>query len=221
MAIAHVFIDGFNLYKGALEKSPAKWLNLEAWCDRLLPSHSVERIVYCTARVVSRPHDPSAHTRQDAYLRALTSLPRVEVLEGTFKVNDTRMPRVPLATCDCCQGVLQSCACCYDPLVKVTKTEEKGSDVNLAVQLLRGAYRGDYGVALVVSGDSDIQPSIDIVCNELNLPVIVADPRNRRYRPLKGSEFRNVRPAALAASQFPQTVMLPDSTSVSKPATWP
>lgn len=36
MERTNVYIDGFNLFYGALKGSPYKWLNLEALCQRLL-----------------------------------------------------------------------------------------------------------------------------------------------------------------------------------------
>ena len=40
--------------------------------------------------------------------------------------------------------------------VEVIKTEEKGSDVNLAVHLLNDAWLDRYECAVVVSNDSDL-----------------------------------------------------------------
>lgn len=42
------------------------------------------------------------------------------------------------------------------------KSEEKGSDVNLAAHLLRDAYRGHCGCAVIVSNDSDLLTPIRI-----------------------------------------------------------
>ncbi|MGW8189571.1 hypothetical protein [Sphingomonas hankookensis] len=80
----HVYIDGFNLYYGLLKGTPYKWLDLERWCDQLLPRNSVTKIHYFTAQVDARRQDPDQPTRQFAYLQALRSLPRVEVHLGTF-----------------------------------------------------------------------------------------------------------------------------------------
>ena len=43
------------------------------------------------------------------------------------------------------------------------KTEEKGTDVNLAVHLLNDSWRGRYECAVVVSNDSDLEEAIRIV----------------------------------------------------------
>jgi hypothetical protein len=40
--------------------------------------------------------------------------------------------------------------------VQVIKTEEKGSDVNLATHLLHDAHMGRFEVAVVLSNDSDL-----------------------------------------------------------------
>jgi hypothetical protein len=48
----NVYVDGFNLYYGCLKGTPYRWLDLEALCSRLLPTNSIHRIRYFTARVL-------------------------------------------------------------------------------------------------------------------------------------------------------------------------
>ena len=45
----NVYIDGFNLYYGAVKDTPYKWLDLAAFCGRLLPKHDVRHIRDFTA----------------------------------------------------------------------------------------------------------------------------------------------------------------------------
>lgn len=106
----------------------------------------------------------SIEARQDAYLRALnTHEKKIEVLEGNFSVR-TKMARcLPRSGCVCCNGALPTCDCCDGPLVRIEKTGEKGSDVNLAVSLVRDDAIGSMDAALIVTGDSDIQGAVDIV----------------------------------------------------------
>lgn len=47
--------------------------------------------------------------------------------------------------------------------IEVIKTEEKDSDVNLAIHLLHDAYQGRYELGVVVSNDSDLLSAIQIV----------------------------------------------------------
>jgi hypothetical protein len=66
-----VYVDGFNLYYGALKGTPYKWLDLKALFTSVLPGHNILKIKYYTARVSARPGNPDAPTEQDAYLRAI------------------------------------------------------------------------------------------------------------------------------------------------------
>lgn len=59
MSRTNVYIDGFNLFYGALKGSPYKWLDLEALCHQLLPKDSIHRIRYFTAKVSARPETRS------------------------------------------------------------------------------------------------------------------------------------------------------------------
>ena len=58
MAKVNVYIDGFNLYYGALRGTPYKWLDLARLCQALLPSDTIQEIKYFTARVSARPSKP-------------------------------------------------------------------------------------------------------------------------------------------------------------------
>jgi hypothetical protein len=79
-----VYVDGFNLYYGAVKGTPFKWLNLvELALQVLPPGHNVDRLKYFTARV-SGASDPGAPGRQQVYLRALRTLPEVEIHFGSF-----------------------------------------------------------------------------------------------------------------------------------------
>lgn len=57
----NVYVDGFNLYYGALRGQPYRWLNLRAFAQRLVrPTDEVHRIRYFTALVRPFPNDPEA-----------------------------------------------------------------------------------------------------------------------------------------------------------------
>lgn len=80
----YVYIDGFNLYYGAVKGTPYKWLNPVALAQAILPhGHIVSKIKYFTARV-SGAVDSEAPRRQHAYLSALGTLPEVEIHYGRF-----------------------------------------------------------------------------------------------------------------------------------------
>src|SRR5258708_26954913 len=132
-----VYIDGFNLYYRALKPLGHKWMNIAALSEAVLPaSNQITAINYYTARVSGRV-DPTAPARQHAYLRALGSLPLVAVHYGNFmtekKWAGLVQPPDFRPACTLPSGAAPQVA-------YVWKTEEKGSDVNLGVHLVRDAF---------------------------------------------------------------------------------
>jgi hypothetical protein len=70
-----VYVDAFNLFYGALKRTPHRWLNLQTLCELLLPKHDIQSIKYFTALVSARPSDLDQPVRQQTYLRALGNPP--------------------------------------------------------------------------------------------------------------------------------------------------
>jgi hypothetical protein len=92
----YVYVDGFNLYYGAVKGTPFKWLDLTALARRVLPpSLTIERIKYFTARI-SGALDPAAPARQQIYLSALATRPEVEIHYGRFLSKTIWRPLVNL-----------------------------------------------------------------------------------------------------------------------------
>jgi hypothetical protein len=91
-----VFVDGFNLYYGAVKGTPYKWLNLVELSRQLLPAgHIIEKVKYFTARV-SGAIDPGAPARQQLYISALNTLPEIEVHFGRFLAKTVWRPLINL-----------------------------------------------------------------------------------------------------------------------------
>ena len=104
----------------------------------------------------------------------------------------------------------------------IWKTEEKGSDVNIATYLLLDAFQKSYEVAAVLSNDSDLVEPIRLTALILGKPVGLLSPvKNPQSALRKASSFlRHVTTADAAASQFSDQVLLSDGTLVDKPSTW-
>jgi hypothetical protein len=205
----NVYVDGFNLYYGCLKGTSYKWLNLDTLCRTLLPGQEIHRIRYFTAKVSGRPDDPDAPTRQDIYLRALGTLPNVSIHLGKFLRSTVRMPLAnPPAT--------------GPRTVEVIKTEEKGSDVNIATYLVIDAIRGDCEQAVVVSNDSDLCEPIRIVKDEIGIPVGLLNPHkipSNALQKLQPVFVKRIRQGVLSASQFPPQLTGPRG-KIRKPAAW-
>ena len=95
-----VYVDGFNLYYGALKGTPFKWLNPVDLARRVLPAgYVVDKLLYFTAHV-SGVSDPGAPARQHAYIAALRTLPEVEVHFGNFLAKRVWRPLANLPIAD-------------------------------------------------------------------------------------------------------------------------
>lgn len=204
-----VYVDGFNLYYGAVKDTAYKWLNLSKMVQYLLPKNQILKIKYFTALVTSRPQDPDQPNRQQMYLRALKTVPNLEIIKGHFLSHKVWMLRA-----NCPPGQSQ--------YVEVIKTEEKGSDVNIATHLLHDGYRRVYEAAIVISNDSDLVEAIKIVRHVLKKKVIILNPfPNSPSKELKriATFVKPIRQGVLAASQFPD--QMEDQTGkFYKPVSW-
>jgi len=194
------------LYYGAVRSSPYKWLDLSALCKRMLPNDSIQSIEYFTAIVSARPSGPDLPVRQQVYLRALRTIPNLSIIYGHFLTHSCRM-------------VLTG----TNPVKKVwvDKTEEKGSDVNIAAHLLRDAFGRRFEVAVIVTNDSDLLEPVRIVRQELHLPVGILNPHQHHSTDLKAQAtfMKRIRQSDVAACQFP-TVMSDSKGQIHKPPTW-
>jgi uncharacterized LabA/DUF88 family protein len=214
-----VYVDGFNLYYRLLQKNPAlKWLNIKKLAEKLLkPNNIVVGVKYYSARVSGRT-DLHAPARQQIYLDALSTIPEISVHMGSFLSTEkfaglakppNFRPRIDLPEP-------------WPDVVKIIKTEEKGSDVNLASHLLLDAFQNNYDVAAVLSNDSDLVEPIRIVTQVLGKPVGLLSPVSKATETLSavGSFIRHIKISDLAASQFPESLTRSDGSTINKPASW-
>lgn len=172
-----VYVDGFNLFYRCLKGTPYKWLDLlKLFRSVLRPTNDIVRIRYFTADV-SGKRDPAKPLHQQAYMRALSTVPQVSIHKGRFQFS-TKWATVANPPADFIKPVPVG--------VFVEKAEEKGSDVNLGAYLVRDAFRNEFDVAVVVSNDTDLVEPIRIVAARrqlhpsasIRLRRLVPDPRH-------------------------------------------
>lgn len=56
MPRVNVYIDGFNLYYGALKRTPYKWLDVSKLCQALLPTDTIQLFFSVITHVQSISH---------------------------------------------------------------------------------------------------------------------------------------------------------------------
>jgi uncharacterized LabA/DUF88 family protein len=170
-----VYVDGYNLYYGLLRRSALKWLDLY----RLFQEHAlgleadVVEVRYYTAPVLGRMSDDfESPQRQRTYLQALRKMPpnRVTIIEGKiFAETPVRRLVNPLPECP---------SLTY---VKVHDFTEKKTDVNLAADLITGAWTGAYEQAVICSNDTDLEGALRAVkqhCPSVRLGLVAPIPSN-------------------------------------------
>lgn len=204
-----VYVDAFNLYYGAVKGTAYKWLDLQALCRAMLWSENeIVGIKYFTALVRPLPDNPQQQTRQKMYLRALQTIPHLEIIEGYYLSHNLRMP---LANPE---NGMPRC-------VLVTKTEEKGSDVNIASHMLVDAFDNAYDCAVLISGDSDLTLPVKMVRYRFHKTVGVINPQKRACKSLQdhATFYKTIRESVLRLSQFTDELRDTQGT-FRKPATW-
>jgi hypothetical protein len=205
-----VYVDGFNFYHGACCRVGCKWIDLRALSQQLRPNDTIERIKYFTALVERRTDDPDQRRRQRLYWRALDTLGIVERIEGKFTRHGRSMPLCcSVEALELREQMGQNVAGRKPEMVRVMRSDEKGSDVNLAVHLVHDAHLSGcatFEVALVLSSDADLAGAIRIVTRDLGKHVYVCrpDPANRtRALDSAATGIFDLSRRTMLASQFP------------------
>ena len=200
-----VYVDGLNLYYGLKSRNWRRyyWLDVRRLAENLLrPGQSLTVVRYFTARVEPQSDDPERHIRQDTYLQALATLPDLTIQYGHH------LPKV--ATCQRCGATRKT-------------FEEKMTDVNIAVALLRDAMRNAFDTAIVISADSDLTGPINAVLRDYpEKRVVVAFPPNRNSVTLRGQATASftLGRKLISDSQLPLQVVKPNGYALRKPARW-
>jgi uncharacterized LabA/DUF88 family protein len=203
-----IYIDGFNLYYGSLKNTTYKWLDLESLFGKVLSQkNQITKIKYFTANVQATESNPNVHVRQQAYLQALiANCPLVEIHYGHYVRRRKTMENIS------------------PPPVKVTgwNNEEKGSDVNLALHVLNDAWLDAYDCAVIVSNDSDLAESLNMVKHQHTKTIGLITPgapvRKTSWQLKQYADFiRTIRPQALINSQLPASI---PGTKITKPSNW-
>lgn len=211
---AAVYIDGCNLFRRALQgRGDLKWLDLELLCGHLLPTYDVGQIRYFTARVRHvEGRNPRGPQNQEAYLRALATLPSVSQHFGTFRADKRWMALSPL----------ELDAAGAPRRVRVRKIEEKGTDVSLASHMVCDAMHDLVDAYFLLSNDSDFAEALRLVRSRARRQIgliVPAGAAARELLRLEPDEIRVVREGNLRDSQFPDRIV-DELGGFSRPKAW-
>lgn len=210
-----VYVDGFNLYGGALKRAPAgyRWLDIDAMVKAVLrPSHRIDAIHYFTALIQPDGDRDQSPDHQKIYIKALeTHTPHLTTHYGHFLRHEARARPVNPT---------------LGPLIDYWKIEEKGSDVNLAARLIADAFQDRFDCAVLVCNDGDLGQAVRIVRQEAGknvgaiLPIYHPTRKKRRASQelIRETIFvRELRASTVRRCQLPNPI---PNTRLYKPVHW-
>ena len=219
------YIDGFDFYDLALKAKPQyKWLNPKALADGIVHDDTtVACVKYFSARV-SEEISKSAHKNHNRYLRALMTIPAIDIILGKFVVREKSVTLTPEEQHSLNRNkVLASIA------------EEKRTDVNLASHLIYDACNDNFDIAYVITNDTDFIEPIRMVKEIIGKPIVIVAPRTSFVGGGKSkfgtsvpesklkraaSETYFINDSLLGDSQFPDEIHKKNGKIIRKPQKW-
>lgn len=145
-----VYVDGFNLYHGIknLNKPYLKWLNLYSLAEKFVDPKldRIEKIYYFSA--IATHLDKETILRHRTYVEALETV-GVEFIGGNFKKKmlDYKNKQINL---------------------QWTKHEEKETDVNISIYMVRDAIKRSFDKIILITNDTDMVPAVKMARSENN-----------------------------------------------------
>ena len=136
-----VYVDGFNFYYGLKGDPKWKryyWLDIVKFFDKFMkPDQELIKVKYFSAR----PDNQEKNARQYAFFQANMENSRFQLILGKYLKKKI--------TCFNCGNIINT-------------YEEKESDVRIATQIVSDSYEKNCDIAIVVSADSDMIPSVEL-----------------------------------------------------------
>lgn len=176
------YVDGYNLYYGCLKHTPYKWLDQKILLvDHILhsqdPNAELGVIKFFTADVKAKvaSQGQRAQIAQQNYHRALEILypDQIDIIKGYYSLERANLPvfKKPPDKSD---------------RVAVWRLEEKQTDVNIAIEAYRDASKWLCQQLVFVTNDSDIEPSLRAIREDLGDTIrigVVVPRREGNHRP--------------------------------------
>ena len=224
-----VYIDGYNLYYGAIHGTKHKWLDVVGLFTHLAqkvePSSDVVKVRYFTSRVSGKysKHGQDSYTSQDRYIRAL---------EALYPSIFTKILGKHLVRED--EKILFQETIDIKERVRILNIEEKKTDVNIALDMYRDAVSSNFDQLVLVTSDSDLQPAIHLIkqdYSKLKLGVILPTPPSTSEKSSKVRSsgalqkdvdwiLNNIGEKDMFSNQLPNSIKPQKGQNIIKPSYW-
>lgn len=223
---ASVFIDGFNVYfalKDYPDKSiyfnKYKWLNYRSLAQKFLPPYcSVVSVKYFTAIT---KWDSQKKNRHTLYIKALETV-GVETIKGNY-INTSKNVVIE---CPSSKKQFNTRDGLINGYVKKGYLfEEKKTDVNIAVHMIKSAISGNNDIILLFSNDTDFIPvfqAIKEINNKIQLKVVtpIGETHNDFISTLTKNNCKKLKEIHLKNSLLNDPITLKSGTQIHCPKQW-
>ena len=194
-------MDGFNFYCGIKSKQWKKyyWLNVVSFFEMFIKSdQELQNVFYFTAT----PKDPGKKDRQDLFFSANKTNAKFKLIFGKYIEKKV-----------------------YFGGKQYRTYEEKQTDVNIAVELIRNVIQDKCDISIIVSADSDLIPPIHLI-RELSSThkIVCFFPPKRYSTDLSHHSDATVNleryEARFKQSLLPDKILLSNGYIIKRPKSW-
>ena len=160
-----LYIDGFNIYHRINDYQKRtgicyKWLNYRSLFKSLLKTDEVISDIYFFT-AITQDFGFDAVQRHNKYITALES-EGIKIIKGYFS-KKKKLCRVP--------------GCNFQGNKYFDIREEKQTDINISLSLLKDAYLKNYDTCFLMSGDNDFAPVLRTIKDLFNInPFLITPP---------------------------------------------
>lgn len=143
-----IFIDGSNMYYD-YKHHTGKKIDVEKYINFLKEKFKkldIIRTYYFTSETETNK----------GFLQQINKLPYCQVIKGHLQSKTVTINETHRLECDSCKKNITG---------KITTCVDKGTDVNIAVEMLKHAYISTYDTAILVSRDGDFSSVVRIIKN--------------------------------------------------------
>lgn len=163
-----IFIDGSNVFYDWHAAKTGTQMDIEKYIDVVkskFPDTDFVRTYYFT----------SATPTNTAFLHSVNRLPYCEVITGRLQEKKIKLDRFGI-----------SCPSCGTKITNTITTHvDKGTDVNIAVEMLRHGFNHTYDTAVLVSRDADFASVVKILKTlGINVELVVFDTAQKNAQEL-------------------------------------
>lgn len=147
MKKAMLFIDGSNLFYDWKAANPAHQLDIEKYIEYI-------KMQYKDMEFVRTYYFISETANNGLFLKQINKIPFCQVITGRLQEKTVKIEQRHNLMCSNCNNLIEG---------TITTRIDKGTDVNIAVEMLKHAYNGAYDTAVLVSRDADFAGVVKII----------------------------------------------------------